>query len=1002
MSKQIVKTISKAIKEGKYLDISYKNKNGEKTQFWICILDVIDPSRLKVHMFNLSHDQPITNGVLILENILKAEILKFSYYDVPPSLFVKLQQDLNFKDFGFAGFNQNILEYLLECYRLNSDPMLYRSHLISGIDNNTLVRKSPYFLSTSQLNQVIKEIFHDDYNKYHQYQLAISELSIDLSSGKKYVVAFKKLKIDPVRRILISEEATRFNSSFFIENTKYSLSLFTDMASTDYVELYSTDREEAISKIKNGLTTNEVINTRPEIIVLGYNQIDISSVFNQIKEDFESNKLEAPLRAFFQNASYLDRKNRIDPNLVIFDKRTNFYQIQAVYNALTYPITYVQGPPGTGKTQTILNIIVNCIINNKTLIVSSNNNVPIDGIKEKMKLGNYLGKVIDLPMIRLGNDQSVLNALTTIESWFDFESNDVPKENMLENLKERSRQRNQKMTHFVKDVEDREIKKQNLDFVNRLLTTSYSEFLNREKAKIEMEIKKLPEVTDSKIDSLYECIQGNHQLLQFFYYESIKYKLRLKDKDYSELKEIVKTKNPETKVKKFNIWIANDKNLEKFSQVFPIILTTNLSSRKLGNKFKFDLLVMDESGQCDIATSLISISKCKNMILIGDIQQLKPIIVFDESKNKLLMSKYDIDSEYNFYNNSILSTYRKLDGISTNILLKVHYRCGHKIIDFSNHRFYQGNLDLSEIRTSGELKLIDIPNGNSKNKNSNIDEALEIINYVKSNKLEDVFILTPFRNQQDVINHFLEKSKVQNEIHESVTCGTIHKLQGQENKTIIISTAISKNTNSKTYDWIKNNSQLINVGVTRAKEKLIVVTDKKAIDILSKKNDDLYALIEYVRNNGEVRVPQSESSKLTIGFSNNSNFEDEFYKTMSHYCSVSNSKYERNVKVINLFPEHKENPMLNKREFDGVIYQGAEPKVVFEVNGSEHYTQKKPTQSDLLKKELCDKNQIPLILIPNEYVKHYEFIRKLLNNMNDSKYQRSLFDNNLENTGNNN
>lgn len=992
MSNQIIKTISQSIKEGKYLDISYKNKKGETTHFWICILDIMDSTRIKVHMFNHTHDEPITDGEIIIDNISRAEILKFSYYDVPKSLLEKLLKKPELKDFGFVGFNQNVLEYLLECYKLNQDPFFYKSHLIPGIDNSTLALESPFCLSVEQLKKVIKEIYHNDYNKYHKYQLAISELSIDLNSGKKYVVSFKKIKIDPVRKTIVVDATTRFNSSFFIDNTKYSLSLYTDMASSDFQELYNTEKSEAISLIENGLAKNEVINTRPEIIVLGYNQIDISQVFERIKEDFDSKKIEAPLRAFFQNASSLDRKNRVDPNLVIFDKKTNFYQIQAVYNALTYPITYVQGPPGTGKTQTILNIVVNCILNNKTLIVSSNNNIPIDGIKEKLKLGNYLGKEIDLPIIRLGNDQFVQSALTTIKSWFDFKSNDVPQDNMLDNLKERYRRRNQKITQFVKDVETKEILKQNLDFVNRLLETSYTEFLNVEKVKIIQKLEKLPEVTDSNIDLLYECIQGNHFLLQFFYYESIKYKLRLQEKEYSELKEIVTINDSELQVKKFNLWIANDKNFEKFSKVFPIVLTTNLSSRKLGNKFKFDLLVMDESGQCDLATSLIPISKCKSMILIGDIEQLKPIIVFDESKNKKLMSNYGIDNAYDYYNNSVLSTFRKVDNISRHILLKLHYRCGHKIINFSNQRFYQGNLDLGEIKMNGELKLIDVPNGHAKNKNSNINEAIEIIEYVKSNKLEDVFILTPFRNQQVVINDFLEKAKIQNEIQQSVSCGTIHSLQGQENKTIIISTAISKNTNSKTYDWIKNNSQLINVGVTRAKEKLIVVTDKNAIDILSKKDDDLYALIEYVRKNGDVQVPQSKATKFTIGFSNNSNFEDEFYRTMSHYCSVHESRYDRNVKVIDVFPEEKNNPRLNKREFDGVIYEGVQPKVVFEVNGSEHYSQKKTIQSDLAKKELCEKNQIPLIAIPNEYVKHYEFIRELLNKINGAKYQKSLFD----------
>jgi hypothetical protein len=95
---------------------------------------------------------------------------------------------------------------------------------------------------------------------------------------------------------------------------------------------------------------------------------------------------------------------------------------------------------------------------------------------------------------------------------------------------------------------------------------------------------------------------------------------------------------------------------------------------------------------------------------------------------------------------------------------------------------------------------------------------------------------------------------------------------------------------------------LINVGVTRAKENLIVVTDKKAIDILSKKDDDLYALIDYVEKNGTTQISQSIINKFTIGFSNNSQFEDEFYKTMRHLCTIKGGRFERNVTVIDVFP----------------------------------------------------------------------------------------------------
>ncbi|MFM7854058.1 MAG: DEAD/DEAH box helicase, partial [Flammeovirgaceae bacterium] len=271
----------------------------------------------------------------------------------------------------------------------------------------------------------------------------------------------------------------------------------------------------------------------------------------------------------------------------------------------------------------------------------------------------------------------------------------------------------------------------------------------------------------------------------------------------------------------------------------------------------FDLLAIDEAGQCDIATSLIPISKCRNMVLIGDTNQLKPIVVFEEKKNQELRSQFRIDEMYDYYHHSILSTYKRIDNISRDILLSYHYRCGTKIIRYSNMRFYENKLNLSKIKNLGEVKLIDVNNANQKGKNSAVEEAQEIIKYIHDNQLSDVFILTPFRNQETVINYYLKDAKEKGLIENSISCGTIHKVQGRENQAIILSTAISRNTTSRTYDWVKNNSQLINVGVTRAKHKLVVVTDQTAIGILSRKDDDLYALIEYVQKNGAVEISQS-------------------------------------------------------------------------------------------------------------------------------------------------
>lgn len=990
--KKITVLLGQAIREGKYLNITYKNQNEEIHPFWICVLDVNANDELYVNMFNVTKDDPIKNVKIFISRIRTAEILKFSHYDVPDVLIRKVNEDESLQKYDFDRYDNNVLNYYLECYKANTDPFLHKAHLIPDLDVIELENLNPYPLTDKQLKHLTKDIYNNDYSSFCYYELAICKFSIDLEFKGKFVVAYKLLTFDPVEKTLRIGASINFNSNFYIKDTKYSLSYYTDLSPTDFEASYLEDNNGTIGLLTDNFRRGELPNTRPEIVVLGYKQIGISDIYDEISTEHSKNEMQIPLRAFFQNLSLLDRKNRTEPHIVLYDNNVNIDQLRTIYNSLKYPITYVQGPPGTGKTQTILNIVVNCLVNNKTLLVTSNNNIPIDGIKEKLYLGKYKDKEILFPIIRLGNNKLVAEALKRIKSLYEFETNDVPREELLFNLKEKSKENNKRLLEKLKNYEDRIDLEQSLEFISGLLSKGRYWLLEQEGKKLEERLNQIPETTDVNVKGIFDVIQGNFQLLQYFYFESLKHIKRLKSKDFNDLARILIMEYENEQVKEFNQWIADDKNLERFTKVFPIILTTNISSRKLGKTFKFDLLTIDEAGQCDIATSLIPISKCSNMVLIGDTNQLKPIVVFEESKNQQLMKQFEISELYDYYNNSILSVYKSFDNISRDILLSYHYRCGKKIINYSNMRFYENRLNLTAIQNMGEVKLIDVNNVNRLNRNSQIEEAKEIVNYIKENNLSDVFIITPFRNQEEVINRYLNEAKEKKEIYDTVSCGTIHKVQGQENKTIIISTAISKQTAPKTYDWIKNNSQLINVGVTRAKENLIVVTDKKAIDTISKKNDDLYALIDYVEKNGTTKVPQSVVNKFAIGYSNNSRFEDEFYSTMSHYCSIGGSRFKRNVKIVDVFPEEKNNPNVNKKEFDGVLYQGLVPEIVFEINGREHYTKKNRIKSDEIKMDLLKSKGIRFFLIPNQYVKHYEFIRELISKFKGDVYQKSLFD----------
>ena len=108
----------------------------------------------------------------------------------------------------------------------------------------------------------------------------------------------------------------------------------------------------------------------------------------------------------------------------------------------------------------------------------------------------------------------------------------------------------------------------------------------------------------------------------------------------------------EKKVKAFNDYLKKEENLKKFQRIFPIIATTSISAHKIGNPgVHFDMVVMDEASQGNIAVSLVPILRGESLMLVGDPQQLNPVILLNQIENLKLRKMYHITDEYDYIKN---------------------------------------------------------------------------------------------------------------------------------------------------------------------------------------------------------------------------------------------------------------------------------------------------------------------------------------------------------------
>jgi len=182
---------------------------------------------------------------------------------------------------------------------------------------------------------------------------------------------------------------------------------------------------------------------------------------------------------------------------------------------------------------------------------------------------------------------------------------------------------------------------------------------------------------------------------------------------------------------------------------------------------------------------------------------------------------------------------------------------------------------------------------------------------------------------------------------------------------------------------IRNERELINVAVTRAKKKLIVVGDYSAIKKKSDIKDDYYNLVEYVKSNGTYTVAPNVEDDSKRFKDYDSKAEKEFLSTITHFTTVYKNIYVKSkVKVASVLTidNIKERQYFHMAEFDFVLFDSITkaPKIVIEVDGPEHNNDKTVIERDKKKNEICKSKDIKLIRIPNSYVRRYEFIKYMI------------------------
>lgn len=284
--------------------------------------------------------------------------------------------------------------------------------------------------------------------------------------------------------------------------------------------------------------------------------------------------------------------------------------------------------------------------------------------------------------------------------------------------------------------------------------------------------------------------------------------------------------------------ILEEEDFKPLLEAFPCwCVTTYAVSDSLPLKpGMFDVAIIDEASQCDIASCFPIMYRAKKTVVVGDDKQLPHLSFLEKAKEQSFLSQYGIPDKYQlmwrFRTNSMfdLADYYSMNSV----MLDEHFRSLPPIINFSNHEFYSDRIRVMRKDKDDELALemINVPDGKvDMDATRNLPEIEALVKTLHEIIIEDerknpdkpvtIGIISPFRAQVEQLKISVPKvlSDYMIKKHQ-IEIGTAHTFQGDERDIILMSWSFANNSYPQSITFLQK-PNLFNVAITRAKNKCI-------------------------------------------------------------------------------------------------------------------------------------------------------------------------------------
>ncbi len=353
----------------------------------------------------------------------------------------------------------------------------------------------------------------------------------------------------------------------------------------------------------------------------------------------------------------------------------------------------------------------------------------------------------------------------------------------------------------------------------------------------------------------------------------------------------------------------------------------------------FDVVIFDEASQLLVDHAIPSLFRAGRAIISGDEKQMPPSSSFlkkmdfddDEYLEELEddMSEAEAAAIEDKWNQREIKDCPDLLALGKTILpantLEIHYRSEYNaLIEFSNHAFYAGKLNVPAKHSAAEIQKIQPVEvrriDGIYSEQANLSEAqgvLEVLKeiWLKADNRQSVGVVTFNLKQAELVEELIqleakenpefadayarELSRIQGGEDMGFFVKNVENVQGDERDIILFSTTFGYNAHGafrRNFGALgqRGGERRLNVAITRARNKVIILTSmpiEKISDFLdvgrspNKPRDYLQAYLDFAtkKSEGHIELARRAAKLLSankVGDHENSNANDAFVNSV--------------------------------------------------------------------------------------------------------------------------